>query len=84
LQSVPVPSQNVPARERAENFSFMGPEHYRFILNGMAIAGIGGFLGLGVVGWLWRARGAASKHCPYCSARVPTNAHVCKACFRVI
>ena len=84
LQSVPVPSQNGPGRESAESFSFIGPEHYHFILNGMAIAGIGGFLVLGVVGWLWRARGAASKHCPYCSARVPTNAHVCKACFRVI
>lgn len=84
LQAVPVPSQNAPSSGPAEDFTFVGPEHYRFILNGMAIAGIGGFLVLGVVGWLWRLRGASSKHCPYCSARVPSNAHVCKACFRVI
>ncbi len=84
LQAVPIPSQNKSSSEPAEDFTFAGPEHYRFILNGMAIAGIGGFVVLGIVGWLWRLRGASSKHCPYCSARVPSNVRVCKACFRVI
>ena len=48
-------------------------------------AGVGAVLiVLGIVGWLWRLRGASSKHCPFCSARVSSNAHVCKSCFRVI
>jgi hypothetical protein len=84
LQTVPVPSKKGSSTEPAESFAFAGPDHYRFILNGMAISGIVGFVVLGVIGWLWRLRGASSKHCPYCSARVPSNAHVCKACFRVI
>ena len=84
LQAVPVPSRTGPAAESAESFTFAGPKHYQFILNGMAISGIAGFVGLGVVGWIWRRRGATSKHCPYCTERVASNAHLCKSCFRVI
>lgn len=84
LQAVPVPQKSPPSTEPAESLTIAGPEHYRFILNGMAISGIAGFAVLGVVGWLWRLRGASTKHCPFCSARVSSNAHVCKSCFRVI
>ncbi len=84
LQAVPVPQKSPPSTEPAQSFTFASPEHYRFILNGMAISGIAGFAVLGVVGWLWRLRGASTKHCPFCSARVRSNAHVCKSCFRVI
>jgi len=84
LQAVPVPTQK-PATQLAESSSsYAGPDHYAFILNGMAISGIAGFLVLAVVGWIWRLKGASTKRCPFCSARVASNAHVCKSCFRVI
>ena len=85
LQAVPVPSKRPPtSAEPEERLTLASPEHYRFILNGMAITGIAGFAVLGIVGWLWRLRGASMKTCPFCSARVRSNAHVCKSCFRVI
>ncbi len=84
LQTVPVPTQK-PASQPAEpSPAFAAPDHYAFILNGMAISGIAGFVVLAAVGWVWRLKGASTKRCPFCSARLSTNAHVCKSCFRVI
>lgn len=85
LQTVPVPTKgSATTQPEAPAYTFAGPEHYAFILNGMAISGIAGFFLLGVVGWIWRMKGASGKRCPFCSARVGSNAHVCKSCFRVI
>jgi hypothetical protein len=80
-----VPTQKPPLTQPAPtSAAFVGPEHYAFILNGMAVAGIAGFAVLAAVGWIWRLKGASSKRCPFCSARVNSSAHVCKSCFRVI
>jgi hypothetical protein len=84
LQAVPVPTQKPAALPAEPSSVFAGPDHYAFILNGMAISGIAGFLVLAAVGWIWRLKGASTKRCPFCSARVSSNAHVCKSCFRVI
>ena len=85
LQAVPVPTQKPPVAESPPpSASFAGPEHYAFILNGMAISGIAGFAVLAAIGWIWRLKGASGKRCPFCSARVSSGAHVCKSCFRVI
>jgi hypothetical protein len=84
LQAVPVPTQK-PASQPAEpSPSFAAPDHYAFILNGMAASGIAGLVFLAAVGWAWRLKGASTKRCQFCSARVSANAHVCKSCFRVI
>ena len=84
LQAVPVPTQKSAIQPAEPSPSFAGPDHYAFILNGMAISGIAGFAVLAVVGWIWRLKGASTKRCPFCSARVSSSAHVCKSCFRVI
>jgi len=84
LQAVPVPTQKPAAQPADPSASFAGPDHYAFILNGMAITGIAGFVLLAAVGWIWRLKGTSTKRCPFCSARVSSNAHVCKSCFRVI
>ena len=66
LQAVPVPQKSQASTESAApSATFTGPEHYAFILNGMAISGIAGFVLLGVVGWVWRMKGTSTKRCPY-------------------